>query len=85
MQRAFVLSGHGQALDGTRLPQGTYAEVPAGERHGTRAIEEEVIMLNFFDGRVSWILDDGDVFLLKGDGTLAAMGKLAGLGTSGLP
>jgi quercetin dioxygenase-like cupin family protein len=84
MQRAFFVSGIGEALDGTKLEAGSYAEVPPGDRHGTRAIEE-VVILNFFDGRVSWILDDGEVFLLKGDGTYATLGKVAALGNHGLP
>jgi len=60
MQRAYFLSGLGEALDGTVIQPGSYAELPAGARHGTRAIEETVI-LNVFEGIVSWFLDDGDV------------------------
>jgi quercetin dioxygenase-like cupin family protein len=83
LQRAYFLSGRGQALDGTVLEAGSYAEVPAGARHGTMAIEETVI-LNVFEGIVSWLLDDGAVFLLKQDGTFDDLGKVAHLGGSGL-
>src|SRR5271166_6765940 len=44
-QRSFFVAGVGQALDGTPLPTGSYAEVPPGARHGTRA-DEEVVILN---------------------------------------
>ena len=83
-QRAYFLSGVGESLDGTRIEAGSYGEVPPGVRHGTKAIEE-VVILNFFDGMVSWFLDDGDVFVLRGDGTFASLGKVADLGTKTLP
>jgi quercetin dioxygenase-like cupin family protein len=83
-QRAYFLSGVGQTLDGTTLEAGSYGEVPPGVRHGTKAIEE-VVLLNFFDGMVSWFLDDGDVFVLRDNGTFATLGKVARLGTKNLP
>src|SRR5262245_57934145 len=58
MQSAFFISGDAQALDGTIIHPGTYAEVPPGERHGTKAIDD-VVLLNMFNGNVTWLLDDG--------------------------
>lgn len=78
MQRAYFLSGLGEALDGTQIYPGSYAEVPAGARHGTKAIEETVI-LNVFEGVVSWFLDDGSVFVLGEDGAFTDLGKTARL------
>jgi quercetin dioxygenase-like cupin family protein len=84
-QAAFFISGVGQALDGATIKAGTYAEVPAGERHGTKAIEE-VVLLNFFNGMVTWLLDDGETFLLKSDGSFGRLGRISeGFGTRGLP
>jgi quercetin dioxygenase-like cupin family protein len=82
-QSAYFLSGVGKALDGTILNAGSYAEVPAGERHGTSAIEE-VILLNMFSGMVSWLLDNGDVFLLRDNGTFASLGRVTEFGTKGI-
>lgn len=82
-QHSYFLTGLGEALDGTMIKAGSYAEVPAGVRHGTKAIEE-VNVLNFFDGMVAWFLDDGDVFALRDDGSFAALGKVDRLGNDSL-
>jgi quercetin dioxygenase-like cupin family protein len=76
MQHTYFLSGRGEALDGKALEPGSYAEVPPGARHGTKAIEE-VVLLNFWESAVSWFLDDGSVFVLRSDGSFADLGKVA--------
>jgi len=83
-QSAYFLSGVAKALDGSIINAGTYAEVPPGERHGTTALEE-VILLNMFNGNVSWFLDDGEVIMLKNDGTFATLGHVTPFATKGLP
>ena len=83
-QSAYFISGVGQALDGSIMNAGTYGEVPPGERHGTRAVEE-VVLLNIFNGMVTWFLDDGDVVLPRGDGTFANLGQVTAFGTKSLP
>jgi quercetin dioxygenase-like cupin family protein len=82
-QSAFFLSGVAESLDGQIINAGSYAEVPPGERHGTKAIEE-VVLLNMFNGAVTWFLDDGNVFLLKNDGNFAKLGKVQEFGTKHL-
>jgi quercetin dioxygenase-like cupin family protein len=83
-QQSYFLEGLGQALDGTMIKAGSYAEVPPGVRHGTRAIEGDVVILNFFDGLVTWVLDEGDMFALRSDGSFANLGKMAPLGDKNL-
>ena len=83
-QRSFFVSGVGRGLDETPLPVGSYAEVPPGARHGTRAIEE-VVILNVFDGLVTWLLDDGQVFVLTREGRLEGLGKVNEFGPKRLP
>ncbi len=82
-QSAFFLSGVAESLDGKIIKAGSYAEVPPGERHGTKAIEE-VVLLNMFNGAVTWFLDDGDVFMLRNDGNFVKLGKVHGFGTKHL-
>jgi quercetin dioxygenase-like cupin family protein len=83
-QQSYFLEGLGEALDGTMIKAGSYAEVPPGVRHGTKAVEGDVVILNFFDGMVSWVLDDGNVFALRGDGSFATLGKMNPLGDKDL-
>jgi mannose-6-phosphate isomerase-like protein (cupin superfamily) len=83
-QQSYFLEGLGQALDGTMIKAGSYAEVPPGVRHGTKAVEGDVVILNFFDGMVTWVLDDGNVFALRSDGSFAALGKMEPLGNKDL-
>lgn len=83
MQHTYFLSGIGQALDGKTLEPGSYAEVPPGVRHGTKAIEEAVL-LNFWESTVNWFLDDGSVFVLRSDGTFADLGKVSPFGAHSL-
>ncbi len=84
MQAAYFMSGVAKAIDGSIINAGTYAEVPPGERHGTTAVEE-VILLNMFNGNVSWFLDDGEVVLLKNDGTFATLGHVTPFAKAALP
>ncbi len=85
MQRSYIVSGTGEALDGTRLEAGSYAEVPPGVRHGTTALDDDVVILNFWESMVTWFLDDGDVVVLQRDGSLASLGKVAAFGDKALP
>jgi quercetin dioxygenase-like cupin family protein len=83
-QLSFFLEGTGRGLDGTTIPSGSYAEIPSGLRHGTTAVNGDVVILNFFEGAVTWILDEGDMFSLRGDGSFARVGKMSPLGTRNL-
>jgi quercetin dioxygenase-like cupin family protein len=82
-QRAFFLSGIAETLHGTRIQAGSYCEVPPGERHGNKAIEE-LLILNVFDGPVTWLLDEGDVYVLREDKSYVNLGRMAPLGTQNL-
>jgi quercetin dioxygenase-like cupin family protein len=79
-QRSFFLRGIGEALDGTTITPGSYAEVPPGVRHGTKSVEGELVILNFFDGIATWFLDDGDVFAVRPSGEFERLGQLERFG-----
>jgi quercetin dioxygenase-like cupin family protein len=83
-QRSFFLQGIGEALDGTTITPGSYAEVPPGVRHGTKAVEGELVILNFFDGIATWFLDDGDVFAVRPSGEFQRLGRLERFGNERL-
>jgi quercetin dioxygenase-like cupin family protein len=83
-QRSFFLRGIAEALDGTTIMPGSYAEVPPGARHGTKSVEGELVILNFFDGIATWFLDDGDIFAVRANGEFTRLGKLESLGHESL-